>query len=192
MRVIDYNKGEVENFIRLSLHKWEIQSSKILILGIKEGGQYLAENVIEIAKELSSNSIDIQFVKCQRPTTAIKKNMKIFREILNKLPVFLLNQLRVLEYYFLNNKYKKNYHRNIILDENIDFQQYEKIMIVDDAVDSGATLQKVYNFVKEKVSNNVDIKTLVVVSTSKTPIILPDYCLYKGVLLRFPWSMDSK
>lgn len=69
--------------------------------------------------------------------------------------------------------------------------QNPRILIVDDAVDSGFTLADVVENIKAH-TNGADIRTAVITVTRKSAIIKPTYCLYRNSLLvRFPWSLDS-
>ena len=83
----------------------------------------------------------------------------------------------------------------IILPPQIDSflkQGHKNILLVDDAIDSGATL----NLIKEHIHKNYqnsNIKIAVITITTKEPIISADYYIYNNrTLIRFPWSNDIK
>lgn len=65
------------------------------------------------------------------------------------------------------------------------------ILVVDDAVDSGATMQAVVGAVK-KANPAAHVVTAAVVVTTKTPVVRPDFHLYDKVLIRFPWAHDYR
>ena len=66
------------------------------------------------------------------------------------------------------------------------------VLVVDDAVDSGATLRNVISALMDISPNNV-IKTAALTVTRKSPIVMPDYYLYHDrTLMRFPWSEDRR
>ena len=92
-------------------------------------------------------------------------------------------------YYLMKNV--QNSYREVIFSDKIDFSHYAKILIVDDAVDSGYTLKAVLDKVKENVKNESKIFSLAAVVTNKEACIWPDYTLYSDVLIRFPWSLDG-
>ena len=193
MKVINFEQKNFDDFLENTLKDWKNDSSKILVLGIKEGGVYLAENVFQVLRN-SANQVDLKFIKCQRPSTSVKKKnefRKAFIQTIFKIsPVIILDLLRNVEHYFLTKK-SIEYNREIILDEIINFNLYDKIVIVDDAVDSGVTLQKVNDYVQSLVVNTTEVKSLAVVITSNNAIVTPDFYLYKDVLIRFPWSLDG-
>ncbi|RLZ12027.1 phosphoribosyltransferase family protein [Faecalibacter macacae] len=193
MKVINFEQKNFDDFLENTLKDWKNDSSKILVLGIKEGGVYLAENVFQVLRN-SANQVDLKFIKCQRPSTSVKKKnefRKAFIQTIFKIsPVIILDLLRNVEHYFLTKK-SIEYNREIILDEIINFNLYDKIVIVDDAVDSGVTLQKVNNYVQSLAVKTTKVKSLAVVITSNNAIVTPDFYLYKDVLIRFPWSLDG-
>lgn len=193
MKVINFEQKNFDDFLENTLKDWKNDSSKILVLGIKEGGVYLAENVFQVLRN-SANQVDLKFIKCQRPSTSVKKKnefRKAFIQTIFKIsPVIILDLLRNVEHYFLTKK-SIEYNREIILDEIINFNLYDKIVIVDDAVDSGVTLQKVNDYVQSLAVKTTEVKSLAVVITSNNAIVTPDFYLYKDVLIRFPWSLDG-
>ena len=193
MKVINFEQKNFDDFLENTLKDWKNDSSKILVLGIKEGGVYLAENVFQVLRN-SANQVDLKFIKCQRPSTSVKKKnefRKAFIQTIFKIsPIIILDLLRNVEHYFLTKK-SIEYNREIILDEIINFNLYDKIVIVDDAVDSGVTLQKVNDYVQSLAVKSTKVKSLAVVITSNNAIVTPDFYLYKDVLIRFPWSLDG-
>lgn len=71
----------------------------------------------------------------------------------------------------------------------------KRVLVVDDAVDSGATLQCVHSELDRALaSDDIEIRTCAVVSTREFDKVLesPDYVLYRGLLCRFPWSHDFR
>jgi hypoxanthine-guanine phosphoribosyltransferase len=64
------------------------------------------------------------------------------------------------------------------------------LLVVDDAVDSGATLMRVLAELRKLVPDGTVIRSAVVAVTTKTPLIEPDYVFHRQ-LCRFPWSLDA-
>ena len=66
-----------------------------------------------------------------------------------------------------------------------------KVLVVDDATDSGCSLLSVLNAIEEYGSN--EIRSAVITVTRKHTAIIPDYALFRNsTLVRFPWSADMK
>ena len=65
------------------------------------------------------------------------------------------------------------------------------ILIIDDAVDSGKTLFVINQYIKS-LDSKIKVKNAAITITQKSPLILPNYYLYKNTLIRFPWSYDYK
>lgn len=67
-----------------------------------------------------------------------------------------------------------------------------KILIIDDAVDSGHTIEAAVKAINA-LSKDLEIRTASLVLTRKDACVKPDYFLYSpGTLLRFPWSDDYR
>ena len=67
-----------------------------------------------------------------------------------------------------------------------------KILLTDDAIDSGATMMWVKNQFIEQYKD-LEIKVAVITVTTPHPLVDADYALYRDrVLVRFPWSNDTK
>lgn len=66
----------------------------------------------------------------------------------------------------------------------------KRILVVDDAVDSGATLDGVVRALCV-AAPEAEVRTAVVTVTTKHPLIVPDFVIFNDLtLIRFPWSMD--
>ena len=66
-----------------------------------------------------------------------------------------------------------------------------RVLVVDDAVDSGVTLDTVFRSLRETAPPDTEVRAAVVTVTLDRPLIEPDFTLYRGVLCRFPWSFDA-
>lgn len=194
MKIIKFDPVTFDNFLHVSLEKWANSSDRILVLGVKEGGIILAKKVYQFFADKKSLQVDLNFVTCQRPSTKVKKKNKrteqLMKSIFQYTPRIVLNQLRVIEHQLLSGK-KQNPTREMSSEENINYSAYSKIMIVDDAVDSGYSLKHIIEFINQQVDQTTEIATLAVVVTQKEPVVKPNFYLYKEVLIRFPWSLDA-
>lgn len=195
MKVINFNTNDFVDFLRVSLEEFSTTQQKILILGIAEGGIPIAEIVGKYFNENTQNVISEKFVKVQRPSTKVKKknakNEKLLKGIFSILPTFILDYLRVAEHKKLSKRRAHDLVREVQWSNEEDFSKYDFIFIVDDAVDSGASMKAVVDALTG-FSELLKIKTLSVVVTQKRPVFLPDYYLFRDVLIRFPWSLDGK
>lgn len=168
-----------------------------LIIGVLTGGGYVGKEIYNYLKSIQNQKICYIEIKVQRKGTS-KKGKGFFKLILKYSPIFLLNWMRIIESIILERKSKKKNPKRegkIILPSTIDSflrQGNRNILLVDDAIDSGATL----NLIKEHIHKNYpnsNIKIAVITVTTKTPIINADYYIYNNrTLIRFPWSNDIK
>lgn len=166
-----------------------------LVVGVLTGGGYVGREMMKALPE----SLDRKYteIKIQRLSTK-KKEKGLLKVIIKYSPTFLLNWMRMLESVVLERKAKKDNPKRtgtIIIPEEIDEflkESPKKILLVDDAIDSGATL----NLLKEHLGiyyKDAAIKLAVITVTTPHPITDADYYLYHDrVLVRFPWSNDVK
>lgn len=194
MRVISLLDGKFETACKdLSMKIFETYKPDIVI-GVLTGGGY-------VGKELMKNFFEPQTiyaeVKVQRSSTAKKGNRFVHR-VLQLLPYFVLNWLRMAEmlYGSLNaKKYNPKREGNIQLADEVDVllkKEARQILLVDDAIDTGATLKLIKDTLNQRYPL-ATIKIAVITVTSDKPFIDADYCLYHNkTLIRFPWSNDVK
>jgi len=161
-----------------------------LVVGIAEGGRLIAET---IAQKLN---LPLLLVVRQRGLTPHKSKAK---KILKHIPVKILNLIRIAEnrwYEMLMKIRKKEKKLNEIriISSDLSFfenPQIKNILLVDDAIDSGATIRDTEKFLKTK-NKNWRIKVAVITQTFVQPLRKADYQIYNRILVRFPWSNDFK
>lgn len=155
-----------------------------VLIGVARAGVYVAEKF---------DAKKFYIVKSQRGGTVVKRG--IVNSILLKMPTFFNCFLRVLEAKILEWKdtFKRPTLKEVGIDEMLILRLKEgghKVLIVDDAVDSGCSLLSVVKAVKRISSENI-IRTAVITVTRKKVLIEPDYALFRNsTLLRFPWAGD--
>ena len=113
---------------------------------------------------------------------------ELLRFLLIKVPNPILRILRVIEV-------KSKIH-SIISDRNVKFDHNhslntKNVLVVDDAVDTGNTLFSVKTEIEQRSIGYKDIRYAVITITQNNTIFLPDYYLFKDLMIGFPWSMDS-
>lgn len=166
-----------------------------VVIGIKTGGAIVGKNVYS---SLCASGQPLKYfeVGASRYTTAAK-NLNGIRKVFRFAPYFLLDFLRILEHLALKLRMqlKKNVGRSVLVDSEllayISTISEGCVFVVDDAVDSGATLKGVLDTLRMK-NPSLDYKSAVITLTQKKPIVRPDVYLYSNVLIRFPWSNDYK
>ncbi len=159
------------------------------VVGILNGGGYVLE---EFKKENLDKDIIYRTVKLQRASTKGFKQSSFMKNLLSLLPYSILNRARISEHQKQIKASNKNDTQNI----EIDFSAFENksinnILILDDALDSGQTMQSVVEVLSNKFPET-SIKTAVLAWTNSESIIAPDYSIFKSQLVRFPWSLDYK
>jgi hypoxanthine phosphoribosyltransferase len=164
-----------------------------LVVGIADGGAYVAESM---APHLPGPPA-VAIVKSQRPATAMKQRMKV-RAVLRRLPPKLAGRLRMLEVSVREHLLRPRPNGSgdhtlwLTVDEDVTsaIRSADRVLVVDDTVDSGRTLTAVTGLV-QSLQPDLEIRVAVLASTFRHPRIRPDYCLFERTLLRFPWSLDA-
>lgn len=161
-----------------------------LMVGVCSGGAIVASKI----RMNPALTVDYVELTAQRQGTRYKKKFKL-EWLLYFVPVVVCNMLRIWEMKRAIAKFDPTniVVRDVIVDEvNIArIRKAKKILVVDDAVDSGATLVAVCNYLKN-TNPQAEIKTAALTLTFPVPAIYPDFTLYKDVLLRFPWAADAR
>lgn len=162
------------------------------VIGIASGG-------VKLLKELQLENREKRLeVNLKRPSTKYKRDMGWIKF----LPKIILDNLRRVESYFVEKKTKKSLHKNSNYRDsdklnNVIAQlesmkcnfSHSKILIVDDAIDSGMTMSVVQQAIL-LFDSTATVKTAVIVKTLKSQFFKPDFFLFNEVLIRFPWSKD--
>lgn len=168
-----------------------------IVIGILTGGGVIGRLSFMEFKTLS-NSQEIKYteLKLQRPSTQTKSKKKA-NNILPKLPIWLLNLMRVAEVYYYEIKVRITKPRRegtLEVDQDIANQLKiggKKVLIIDDCIDTGYTLKIIKEYLQYNYPGN-DFRVAVATVSHHFPVILPEYQLFNRVLLRFPWANDVK
>lgn len=184
MKVIDLTETDIKKTCDNLIVQFDCRFD--LVIGIAEGGKLIAET---IAQKLD---LPLLLVKRQRPLTNRKSRIK---SIFKHVPKRLLNIIRIAENRFyelsMNKKNRKDKSAEIqMLTDNYSFLEVlpiKNVLLIDDAIDSGATILDVEKFFQPRSWN---IKVAVITQTFNNPLIKADYKVYDKTLVRFPWSSD--
>lgn len=190
MKVVTLNNNRFKETCLELVSKFSLKPD--LVISILNGGNYILN---EIKKEAKFKKIHSESVKLK--SNEKFENYTLGKFILKILPYSITNRLRI----FQSQKVKKSIkiiNTDDLLKENTTLLEVLKtnkeitnILIVDDAIDTGKTMFKVKNMVKNSYPS-AKIETAVISWTLENSIIKPDYFIFKNVLVRFPWSNDYK
>ena len=164
-----------------------------LALKIKESG-YVPNHVLCVERAGLLVGYEIaSFFNCtmsgiysSRSGHSLKSRAKI---ILRYLPRTITHLLRNIEFKSKVHEIKKDRHVYI---ENQLPPKGNKILLVDDAIDTGYSLKAVLDFLIAKGYCKDDIKIAVLTTTQNDVICRADISLFDHVSFAFPWSYDSK
>ncbi len=164
-----------------------------LMVGIRRGGAFVADGLQEALPDgYCRRRRDVEL---QRPSTKRKGNR--LSAILRRMPIWMLNTLRCVEARMLQLSCRGKSVEEIGLSFDTgslpSLDGKPRILVVDDAIDSGVTIRVVCDALQERYGMDAVIKTAVVTVTTDAPLLDADfYCYHDHTLVRFPWSMDYK
>ena len=166
-----------------------------LVVGIRTGGLAVAQSMVRAA----SKPLPVLALTCRRELTQVKSRLKLVRTLLSTLPQPVTNLLRRVEHRLITAP-----RAHLARPRQIDRTEIEtigarvtmlplpaKILVVDDAVDSGATLTTALQALRDICPPGTATRSAVITQTLDHPIVRPDYVLHRGTLCRFPWSFDA-
>jgi hypoxanthine phosphoribosyltransferase len=165
------------------------------LIGIRTGGLYVAESM---AKAVDF-SVPVMSLTCRRPSSAAKSKFSAVKKIISSLPRPVVDKLRVIEHAMLTKKTPRARPENYSFDQSelaiLDDWLREagpnpSIVVVDDAVDTGATLSLVLDAVSHRAPGG-QVRSAVITVTTARPWATPRYTLFSRQLCRFPWSLDA-
>ena len=165
------------------------------IVAVMRGGSFVCD---AFCRYFPRNRYSSRYdVKLQRPSS--KRKDGTVSMILKRLPIQVLNFLRMAESIILslNRKIKKPTEPpNIEVPDDLAHilkeKETPKILVIDDAIDSGDTLFAISNTFR-KTNKNAIIRIAVMTETTSRPCIRADFSIYRNkTLIRFPWSNDYK
>lgn len=166
-----------------------------LIIGIQTGGA-------EVARLLKRNFPEAEYceVRISRPGTK-QKGKGLTHRLLQLLPLGICDALRIVESRF--NEWRSQGKQpvrigKLALPIEINLQlnsrpsAESRILVVDDAIDTGATLQMACEQLRSHYPG-VEVRTAVITVTTACPVCEADFYLYHNrTLCRFPWSNDYR
>jgi len=166
-----------------------------VIIGIRTGGLVVAEAMAHVA----AASLPVLPLTCRRASTDTKSRLPLLRTTLGALPRPLVNLLRRVEHrYVTAGRVRQSSEQVIDQAELAAIGAYlaagaspARILVADDAVDSGVTLATVLELLQGIVPAGSDIRSAAITQTLEHPKTFPDYVLFHGTLCRFPWSFDA-
>lgn len=152
------------------------------VIAVPRGGCYVAE--------AGWNDLPIFEISLKRPHAGNRALKSLIGHTLARLPLWLRDWLRRMDARHLVRRTGHMSDTEIIVPDLPD--NVTKILVVDDAVDSGATLEAVYKQISDAYPR-LEIRSAVITVTADTPVFMPDYYLFhNSTLIRMPWSIDAK
>ncbi|MGB7399883.1 hypothetical protein [Castellaniella sp.] len=160
-----------------------------LVVGIATGG-------LRTVESMGYSPAKVIAVKRQRASTRLKSYSRI-GAVFRSMPIFISDMARMVEAFLREQRFilsgKRLEQRPVKVIDGaawLDLQP-NSILIIDDAVDSGATFVDVVGFLKDAFPDAMFV-TAAICQTFRNPAYKVDYIMYKRTLLRCPWAMDAK
>ena len=163
-----------------------------VVVAIANGGTFVAQRMLSTLGG-GTKIVEIRF---QRAATKIKGTDSASRW-LRAIPRSLADLLRWSEVEYrearwnLIVRHRPDRSTVTMPDEDVlaTLRTAERILVVDDTIDSGVTMTKVRDLV-HSVAPRASLRTAAITSTWRRPPVTPDYLLFTRTLIRFSWSYD--
>lgn len=196
MRVVTLRQHEFEQACFRLAKDVALQYSPDVIIGILTGGAYLGRIIYDVLNDDGTKKY--VEVAAHRPGHQVRGNGFV-KWVFSLLPQSALDGLRILESKILEwrnrGRTPEPRHVNVEMPAGVQKKLSEggcRVLIVDDAIDSGATMASVKDYIEREYPGNM-VKTAVITVTTASPAVEADFSLYRDrVLVRFPWSNDMK
>lgn len=196
MRVVTLRQQEFEQACFRLAKDVALQYSPDVIIGILTGGAYLGRIIYDVLNDDGSKKY--VEVEAHRQGHRVRGN-GIVKSVFSVLPQCVLDGMRMLESKILEwrNRGRTPEPRQVKVEMPAGVHKKLsdggcRVLIVDDAIDSGATMASVKDYILREYPENT-VRTAVITVTTASPAVEADFRLYRDrVLVRFPWSNDMK
>ena len=180
-RIRDISLSQIKEYSLLLAHK--VSSSGWMpdhILYVERAGLFIGH--------VMSSYFDcsISGIYCGRSGRFLKSKTRIILRLLPKAVTHLMREVEI----------KSNIHsikdgRKVYI-ESLYPPQGKKLLIVDDAIDTGYSAKDILGFLLNRGYHRNNIKISVLTNTYKNSTCRADISLFDQVKLAFPWSYDSR
>lgn len=184
MKCIELSKKDLEVQCKDWAEKIKKEYQPDLIVYVAKAGYLIARPM--------KNVFDVPLVgiSATREGNSLKE---IVGPLVSLLPNFVRNFLISME--LKSNTHDRNTERKIRFHqslENIHQDSIQKIIVVDDSVDTGHSMKQVVDAISNKM-NHVQIKVAGLNVWDKSEdVIKTDFALYRNTVIKTPMSKDSK
>ncbi len=193
--VVSLNREEFDTVCADLMQKVHQDSRPDLVIGIPTGGSWVAQAMTRAAP----TALPLLELTCRRPSTKLKQRSAIKR-VVARLPRPVVDRLRQMEHAILTRNAPSlppagyqfvAQELERIADWIANARRAPSLLVVDDAIDSGATLLQVTDALRNLAPQGTTIRSAVITVTTDRPLIRPDYAMFHRQLCRFPWSLDA-
>lgn len=165
-----------------------------VVIGILNGGAQVSRIMLKALPQ----GFEYCEVSISRPSTQHKRQ-SVAHRLLKHLPLAVCDLLRIVESRvteWRGSKSKLQRDGDIVLTPQVEARLMNaptsQVLIVDDAIDSGATIQKVRDQLLARYPQ-LEVKVAAITVTTPHPLCDADFSLYHNrTLCRFPWSNDYR
>ena len=167
------------------------------LIAIPTGGWHVAQAMAKAA----GGDLPVLSLTCRRPSSKLKPGSSAVRRMVSGLPRPIVDRLRLAEHALLTRRpaAAPTAPYQFVEQEVEALQRWlasapaqPSLLVVDDAVDSGATLSQVVDAIRRHAPTGASVRSAVITVTTDWPLIQPDHRMYHRQLCRFPWSMDAR
>jgi len=162
------------------------------VVAIAKGGIAIAEPFHDVFPDAG-----FMVVTRQRAGTAIKERNGGFRRLVQRAPEGITTLLRRVEHW--SRYVERDFARDPVMPDEPDGLVWpdagpapQRIVVVDDAVDTGLSIEYVSQSARRRFGPDCQVRMAVLTVSGVNPHARADYALMRGVNIRFFWSKDYR
>jgi phosphoserine phosphatase len=168
-----------------------------LVVAIERGGKHVADSLSPHRRPPRLLALGLG-----RAMTPIERH-PLLKRVVAGLPGRVLDRLRVAESFLRKRRFRRHppdprrlaekaaWCRRQLAGNREAIARSRFILLLDDAIDTGGTMLAALTALRRVAGPGPQIRSAVIVQTMRNPLIVPDYCLHRGLLIRFPWALDA-
>ena len=159
------------------------------IVGIARAGVHVAAAMMKAAEP---HVVRLE-ITARRATTGLKERLPI-RGFAQRLPISVSDRLRRLENRLITRHLSPE--RAVSMPPNdarelVCAADSPTILLVDDCVDTGASLLAAFNYLESLAGPQASLTTAALTVSIENPLMRPRWNLYENMQFRGPWSYDG-
>lgn len=158
----------------------------------------IASAGVEVARRMAPSlptDPEVVVIEARRPATTTVKRIRGAASVIRLLPRWATTALRHLGHLVAASRLAP-VGRTVVMDD-AQLERFPgdqagaRVLVVDDCVDTGRTLESCLGFLRARLAPGTEIRSAAICVSLRHPRVVPDVYLYDRTTVRGPWSLDG-